>query len=167
MVGLLNRIDGWVVLGEKFFLGLLTGLMTVIMIAQVVLRYVFSRPLFWAEEVCVELLVFTTLFGFSVLLQARKLIEIDILTNALPEGINRVIRFVFQFVGLGVLGVLAWKGTTWVLRPEVQVELSPTTRLPIWYNYTLFPTAFYLMVFHQAVGLLNMIAGWGREEGKC
>lgn len=167
MVGILNRIDRYLITGERYLLGILTGLMALIMICQVVLRYAFNRPLFWAEEISVELLVFMTLFGFSVLLQSRKLIEIDILKNVFPKKLDHVILVVLQVVGLGVLAVLAWKGTVWVLRPEVRSELSPTTRIPLWINYTLFPAAFYLMVFHQAVGLVNLLTGGGRGEGTC
>lgn len=167
MVGTLNRIDRYLTAAERCFLGLLTGLLTVILCSQVVLRYGFSRPLFWAEEIAVELLVFMTLFGFSVLLQSRRLIEIDILTNVLPGRLMHGVRVTFQVVGLGVLVVLAWKGATWVLRPEVRAELSPTTGLPLWVNYTLFPVAFWFMAFHQAVGLVNLLRGGGRKEGPC
>jgi TRAP-type C4-dicarboxylate transport system permease small subunit len=157
MINLLNRLDGFLAAAEKYLLTVVAGIMTLILMAQVVLRYVFSHPLFWAEEVSVQLLVFMTLIGFSLLLRSRQHITIDIITVVLPEKFRSVLAIILDILGLALIVFFALVSTQWILRPEVRLELSPTTHLPVWYNYTMLPIALYAMAFHQLIGLIHLI----------
>ena len=57
MINALLRIDRWIAGFEKGLVIVLTGLLTGLMCTQVILRYVFNSPIFWAEEVAVQFLV--------------------------------------------------------------------------------------------------------------
>ena len=153
MVGLIRRADDLLASVEKGFLTLFSGALVLILMCQVILRYGFSRPLFWAEEISVQLLVFITLFGLSLLLRSRQMIAIDMVIGALPDRLKIAVQYFLQVLGLVVVVFFAYEGTLWILRPEVRMELSPTTGLPIWINYAMFPISFYCMVFHVAAGL--------------
>lgn len=149
----ITKLDGFLVWLERLLLQIISIALTVILMVQVILRYVFSRPLFWAEEVAVQLLVFMTLFGLSLLIQKRQLIAIDILSGVLRGRIKALVDVLLCIVALGVIGVVAREAIKWILRPEVQMELSPTIQLPIWYNYAVFPLAFGFMLVHQLTAL--------------
>lgn len=156
MLGALRIIDDSIAAVEKVVVILLTAMMTLILMSQVILRYGFSRPLCWAEEVSVQLLVFITLIGFSLLIKQRRMILIDMIVSMLPKGAQTAIAIFLQLLGLFIMLVFAYEATSWIMKPEVRITLSPTTQLPVWYNYSVFPAAFYAMSFHQFTGLFSL-----------
>jgi C4-dicarboxylate transporter, DctQ subunit len=125
------------------------------MMTQVVMRYFFSAPLFWAEEISVQLLVFVTLFGLSLLVRGGQLVSIDFLPAALPLRARHGLLALLGAVMLGLLLFLAMLGWEWVNRPEVRMELGATTQLPRWYNYSALPLAMACMAFHQFAAILR------------
>src|SRR5690625_6923836 len=68
---------------EKLLLFLFCLCLTGIMVTQVVLRYFFGAPLFWAEEVSVQFLIFMTVFGVSYLTKLHQHISIDFILEQL------------------------------------------------------------------------------------
>lgn len=68
MIHALNTLDDYLARLERLLLTVVSGAMTLILMAQVILRYAFSHPLFWAEEVSVQLLVFMTQSPYIFLL---------------------------------------------------------------------------------------------------
>ncbi len=151
----IQAVDRGLAKAERALLVSLRVTLTAIMMAQVVLRYFFSSPIFWAEEISVQLLVFITLFGLSLLMQAQQLIVIDFLPRALSPRAQAALQV---FIGLGMLALLlfvTWLGWDWINRPDVRMELGATTQLPRWYNFSALPLAFACMAFHQFAALLR------------
>ena len=157
MLVLINKADDALANAEKFIITLFSGVLVLILMSQVILRYGFSRPLFWAEEVSVQLLVFITLIGLSLLLKFRRMIAIDMVIGAFPQRVKTVVTIALQVISLAVIIYFAYQGTLWILRPESRSEISPTTGLPIWINYAMFPLTFYCMAGHVTSGLITMI----------
>mgnify|MGYP000870934556 CR=1 FL=1 len=153
----IQTTDVWLARIERVLVGSLTAALALIMMAQVILRYFFSAPLFWAEEVSVQLLVFVTLCGLSLLMQGQQLITIDFLPRALPPRAQAALQTVIGLVMLALLLFLTWLGWDWINRPEVRMELGATTQLPRWYNFSALPLAFACMAFHQFAALLRHV----------
>lgn len=164
MITILIKGDTYLAVVEKFLVTVFAGILTLILMGQVILRYGFSRPLFWAEEICVQLLVFMTLFGLSILLKEKRMIAIDFVMVCLPEKLRKGIGLLMQISGLCVVLFFAYEATLWILRPAVRMEVSPTTGLAVWINYATFPLAFYGMTVHMMIGLLEMIASFRKRE---
>jgi TRAP-type C4-dicarboxylate transport system permease small subunit len=140
---------------ERGLVIVLTAGIALIMMTQVVLRYFFSAPIFWAEEIAVQLLVFVTLFGLSLLVQKAQLVTIDFLPRALPERARHALLALLGLVMLALLVFLAWLGWEWVNRVDVRLELGATTQLPRWYNFSALPLAMALMAWHQLAAVLR------------
>lgn len=151
----IQRIDRGLATAERGLVIALTAAIAGIMMVQVVLRYFFSAPIFWAEEISVQLLVFTTLFGLSLLVQQGQLVSIDFLPRALPERARHGLMAVLGLVMLALLVVVAWLGWDWVNRPDVRMEFGATTGLPRWYNFSALPLAFGLMAWHQLAAIVR------------
>ena len=164
-------LDGGIARIERLIAIALTAAITLIMMAQVVLRYLFSAPLFWAEEISVQLLVFVTLAGVSLLIREGGLVSVDILPAALSERRRHALFVLLGLVMLPLLVFVAYWGWDWISRSEVRIELGATTQLPRWYNYAALPIAFTAMVVHQFVAVLRHLraaGGWeGQDEGNA
>jgi TRAP-type C4-dicarboxylate transport system permease small subunit len=159
-----QRVDRGLVVAERILVMALTGAIAGIMMVQVVLRYFFSAPLFWAEEIAVQLLVFTTLFGMSLLVQRSQLVSIDFVPRALSGRARHALLALLGAVMLGLLLFIAWLGWDWVSRADVRMELGATTQLPRWYNYAALPLAMVLMAWHQFAAVLRELRGLASTE---
>lgn len=161
MLQLIDRVDRGVAAAEQVLVMILTAAIAGIMMVQVVLRYFFSAPLFWAEEISVQLLVFVTLFGLSLLAHKGQLVTIDFLPQALPPKARHALFAVLGGVMLALLLFVTWLGWEWINRADVRLELGATTRLPRWYNFSVLPLAMALMAWHQAVAILRNLRSIG------
>lgn len=155
MFQLIQKFDRGVASAERVLVVALTAAITVIMMAQVILRYFFSSPIFWAEEISVQLLVFVTLFGLSLLVHQNQLVTIDFLPRALSLRARHALMAVLGVITLVLFAYIGWLSWEWVQRDDVRIELSATTQLPRWYNYSAVPVALALLVWHQFVAILR------------
>ncbi|MCB1756807.1 MAG: TRAP transporter small permease [Gammaproteobacteria bacterium] len=154
MPTLLRTLDRWLGKFEYTLLALLTGLLTLILTAQVILRYFFNSPLFWAEEVAVQILISATFIGVSYLIHTGRLVRVDFLILLSQGALRHWGERALDVVGLLTLIVLCYFATDWIMRPEVRADLSPTTQLPRWYNYAVLVVAFYTMAFHMLIRVI-------------
>lgn len=154
----IQKLDQGLARVERWLLIMTAAVMTGIMMTQVVMRYFFSAPIFWAEEISVQLLVLMTLFGLSLLVQGGQLVSIDFLPKALPAVPRHALMAALGVVLLVMLAFIAWLGIDWVLRADVRMEMSPTTQLPRWYNYAALPVAMVMMAYHQLAAILRHLS---------
>lgn len=155
MYQIIQKIDQSLASAEQVLVVALTAGIASIMMTQVVMRYFFSAPIFWAEEISVQLLVFVTLFGLSLLVQRVQLVTIDFLPRALPERARHALLAVLGLVMLALLVFIAKLGWEWINRADVRLELGATTQLPRWYNFSALPLAFAIMAWHQFAAILR------------
>jgi len=159
MYALIQTLDEALAKLEKALVIALTAAIAGIMMAQVIQRYFFSDPIFWAEEISAQLLVFVTLFGLSLLTQAGQLVTIDFLQRALGPRVGQLMLALLGLVFLGLVVFMAKLGWQWVNLPESRLELGATTQLPRWYNYSALPLAMAAMAFHQFAAVLRHLRG--------
>ena len=155
MFDYIQKTDKGLAVLERGLVIALTGAIACIMMTQVVMRYFFSAPIFWAEEISVQMLVFATLFGLSLLVHHGQLVTIDFLPQALPARARRGLLAALGVVMLALFAFLSWLGWDWISRPEVRIELGATTQLPRWYNYAVLPVAVAIMGGHQFAAILR------------
>lgn len=155
MLGYIQKVDHGLAWIERGLVVAFTGAIACIMVAQVVMRFFFGAPLFWAEEISAQMLVFVTLFGLSLLVHHGQLVTIDFLPNALPARVRHGLAAALGVVMLGLFAFLSWLGWEWIARPEVRIELGATTQLPRWWNYTVLPLAAAMMAWHQLAAILR------------
>ena len=153
----IQAIDRRLAQAEQVLVIALTAAMTGIMMTQVVMRYFFNAPIFWAEEMSVQLLVFITLFGLSLLVHKSQLVSIDFLPQALPVAARHALLALLGTLMLALFVFFTWLGWEWVNRPDVRMELGATTQLPRWYNFSALPLAFALMAWHQLAAVLREV----------
>ncbi|HSQ72019.1 MAG TPA: TRAP transporter small permease [Rubrivivax sp.] len=163
MFDFIQKVDRGLATAERGLVVALAAAMAGIMMMQVVMRYFFSAPIFWAEEISVQLLVFMTLFGLSLLVQRGQLVSIDFLPRALQPRARHGLLALLGCVMLALLVFLAWLGWEWVNRPDVRMELGATTQLPRWYNFSALPLAFALMAWHQLAAILRELRALSKD----
>ena len=130
--------------------GLLTTVALVVLL-QVVMRYLFAYPNPWSEEVSRFCFIWLSLLGASLAVEHRAHFGFDQVTKALAPRAKRVVE---RFAGAVVLLFsLLLIGTGVALMGLTAGERSPALNLPVAMVYAAAPVSGVLMVVH-------MLAEW-------
>lgn len=151
---MLKKLDNGIAKLEYIIMMLLMSALILILVAQVVLRYFFSSPIFWAEDVAVQILAILTCVGISYLIYANDMIKVDLIHAMLPEKTAALLKRGVDLVALLVMLVVCFYAVQWVMLPENRFVVSATTGLPKQYNHFLMVGSFFLMSWHLLVKVL-------------
>lgn len=83
-----DRATGWVDLAARWFMGAALLGILVMLVFQVLVRYILPFPVPWVEEVAIYLSGYVALVGMSVCLRASFHLEVTLLVELLPEQIR-------------------------------------------------------------------------------
>lgn len=100
--------------------GTMMAAIVVIMVVQVVARYVFGSSLIWAEELCRYILIWMTFLLLGLAYQKGEFVALDLLPGAMPEGARRALRVIVALPVLFFLGLMAWMGWSYAARFDNQ-----------------------------------------------
>lgn len=156
MLKIIKIIDDKIARAEYFVLIVLMVALTSILSLQVVLRYFFSSPLFWAEEVAVQIFICSSFVGISYLVFLGQLVRVDFIINYFTGKLRFYFELILVVVTFIVLFVICYHATEWILRPEIKMDISPTTGIPRWYNYLFLVVGFYFMSLHTFVKIITL-----------
>jgi len=144
----LASVERWLLIG-------LTLILTCIMCAQVLFRYFLNQPIFWAEEVALQILIIIAFVGVSYLAYLGNLVRVDVVLQLINKPSHVLLSRFLHLISLTIALLLSYVGTYWVLRPEVGTDISATTQIPLWYNYVILVCSFYCLSFHQLIKVIQ------------
>lgn len=137
-----DAVLGWL---EAAFIGLALAFTSGLLFVNVVLRYVFLRPLPWAEEVTLYLMVWIVFVGGSVVMRTRGHIAVDVLPLLLSPRANRRLALAVTGAGILFLAALFYYSGQHTLRVRSSGQLMPATLAPMWLAYLAMPVGSLLM----------------------
>lgn len=149
------RVIALFVAANRWLLIIMLAVMSVIVFANVVLRYTTSYSIEWSEEVARHLLVWMTFIGCGPVLRYGGHIAIENLQDALPRRAAIAVRVVVAGLILALLGLLLYFGVQYVDR--TQYQLTPVTQIPFSYVYLALPIGAALTVVHFVLILRDFI----------
>lgn len=129
----------------KWFSGVLIGLTVALNFVAVIMRYIFSKPISWCEEV--SLLMFVSALAFSLipLTYNRRAVKLDFFTDMMGIGAKFTCKILVDIVCAAALGTTSWLGTELMSRSKYRT----TPILFINYRYI-----YLTMVIGMAVSAL-------------
>lgn len=123
------------------------ALMAILVIAQVILRYVFNDPLDWSEEMARITFIYITFIGIGAAYGRRRHMAIDALVILLPPKMKRIVEI--SVVGLASAFLVTLIGLT--IRSMVELTKMEVTTPALEY-----PMAFVYLI--MPLGLTALIA---------
>jgi TRAP-type C4-dicarboxylate transport system permease small subunit len=124
---------------------------------QVVLRYVFNRSFFWAEEVILFAFTWLIFVASAVNLERGAHFGVDVLVNLLPGAGRRTIQVITQGIAGIILAVFVWAGFRFAAGSWVQE--SEILRLPMTYLYLALPVSASVMFIVVLRNLVRLLSG--------
>ena len=130
---------------EAVMILLLIGI-GVIMLLQVILRYVFVAPLSWAEEVCRYLFVWSAFMSIGYCFKLGKVLSVDALYSKFPGRIRTFIDILATLLTFGLFGFFFYRSIHIVSAIGRSGQVSSALELPMKYVYLAAPVGFGLGV---------------------
>ncbi len=96
-------------LNQALIVGLMAT-MALFVFANVVSRYVFNYSLVWVEELTQYQMIWITWLGAGLALREGRHVAVDLLQDALPARLRRIVRWGIVATMLAFLLALAWYG---------------------------------------------------------
>ena len=121
------------------------GLILILVIAQVAMRYLFNSPLVWSEELAVYVMVWMTFIGSVICMRDNEHIEVTILTDYLPQGLKRAIFVLSRLASAIFLLIVAYYG--FELVQENLVVTSAANQINMGLVYSILPLCSLGMLF--------------------
>ena len=148
---------------ERVLATLALVIISLISLANVVVRYFTNASFAFTEEISVFLLVILTFAGASVAIRSNRHIRIGALERLFPR--LRVPLILLQWVaGVLVLGLVLWYGGQFALEEFQWESESPGLGLPNWWYVVWLPLLALLMVVRLTQMTLDRLRGRLSDE---
>jgi TRAP-type C4-dicarboxylate transport system permease small subunit len=116
--------------------------MFVSILLQVIMRYIFGKPLLWSEEVARYLFVYFSLIGISYAIRENCHIRMVAVVNLLPAKVQTIISIVINLI-LAVL--FLWIAPQSIPFLKTQMAINATaTEIPMFFVYIVLPIGFIM-----------------------
>jgi len=128
--------------------------MSIITIANVVLRYFFSTALMWGEEITLVLVIWFTFIALAMGVKFNLHISISILPQDLPAWLETTLVKIKRVVTLIIGGIFLYYGI--ILVGFTSRSILPATGLPSAIMYLPMPVCSVLIIYESILVLFNI-----------
>lgn len=143
----------------------LLAITVVLVIANVIARYVFSYSLTWVEEVSRYLMIWSAMLGCGLALRVGGHIAVESLAESVSPAVARCIRFAIVGILVVTLLALVWIGIEYV--DFAWEQETPVLSISYGRIYLAIPIGALLMLVHLFLVARSWISTgvWERVEG--
>jgi TRAP-type C4-dicarboxylate transport system permease small subunit len=127
--------------------------MTLLVLVQIVLRYILNVPLAWVEEMTVFLMIWMAFMGAAVGVRRGTHIAMTMLVERLPRGLARIIFYVSTVAIIAFAGVVVWQGL--LLMISVGNQRSAALGVPMIYPYLIVPLGAVLIILQACANVID------------
>ncbi len=135
---------------EEFFAGICVLVMTVLVFYQVVMRYVFSQPTSWSDEIAVYAMVWSVYLSTSWAVRERAHIRVMNFINLFPKTIARALTALSDLIWFLFAIFLTWQAVILEISFWENTYESPSLGIDQKWPYLCLVVGFGLMTLRIA-----------------
>ena len=156
----IQKVDKFLSMIENAVIILGLSAMFLILLAQVIMRYVFSRPLTWSEEAARFIFVYVSFIGISYAYRQKGHIRMEVVVNLFPQAVRRGLEVL---INLGTIALFCYMIPFSFRFIGIQAGVKATaTHIPMSIVYTALPLGMALSCVRLLISSLRIV--WGEEE---
>jgi len=140
----------------------LTALTVLVMFYEVVLRYLFSAPTLWANELSLWMASFIFLFAGQYAMQQRSHIRIYVIYDLMPRWMKKTADVISCFLIVFFAFALVWGNYADAMRRFLRMETFGTAWDPPIPGIVK-PAILIIIVLVAIQAISNLIADWNKE----
>ena len=130
--------------------------------ANIIMRYFFSAPIKWSEEVVTGLFVWTCFIGSAYAYRRHEHLGVDILVKMLPGKAKKGVSLVIQIIEIAVLAMLFYVAAQYVMNSWHRV--TDVLMMPRWYFSIAVPIGFGWSLLYAVYYFIQDLRGKGKED---
>ncbi|WP_305987876.1 TRAP transporter small permease [Roseibium sp. MMSF_3544] len=142
---------------NQFLVASALAMVFLIVITNVVGRYLFGISLSWGEEVARFLMIFGVFAGAGLALRSGRLVEIDLFVALLPDRLRTLVRWGSVIVMAGFMALIFWFGVQFVSFGWNKETMA--TGISRGIPYLAIPLGSVLFLCHLALVCRKFVAG--------
>ena len=147
----ISSVSGWLS-------GIGMIVMAVVIFIDVILRYFFTRPLLFADEVSVYCMVYAAFVGAALTLKMRRHIMVDLLYKHLPPKIQLWLDVFTTLLGTFVICIITWESAGWVHYTYKSGFTSPgVLQTAMWIPMSVVPLGLFLWSMQYIVESIKVV----------
>ena len=156
----IQKVDKCLSMIENAVIILGLSAMFLILLAQVIMRYVFSRPLTWSAEAARFIFVYVSFIGISYAYRQKGHIRMEVVVNLFPQAVRRGLEVL---INLGTIALFCYMIPFSFRFIGIQAGVKATaTHIPMSIVYTALPLGMALSCVRLLISSLRIV--WGEEE---
>ena len=159
---ILDRLTGWIehALAYAFIAAVALNFI------NVVGRYGFGSTILSADELQIFIMVFMTFLGAAVVAWRNQHLRMDVLVNALPPPIRRLIK-IAELVAIVILTAFVLWNSTYYAKQMFNIgRVSDMAQVPMWIPHGVVAAGFGLMALIACLRLVEILARRAPDGGK-
>jgi TRAP-type C4-dicarboxylate transport system permease small subunit len=141
--------ERWLVLTNQWLLAALLATMSVLVMGNVLSRYLFAHSFTWVEEITRFMMIWSAFLGSGLALRVGGHIAIDTLAQSLPPGMARWVRSAIVALIAASLLAMLWLGVQYV--DFAWEQETPVLAWSYGKVYLAMPVGALLMLLHLAL----------------
>jgi TRAP-type C4-dicarboxylate transport system permease small subunit len=125
---------------------------------NVVGRYGFGSTILSADELQIYIMVFMTFLGAAVVAWRNRHLRMDVLVNALPLPLRRLVRMAELAATIVLTAFVLWNSTYYAEQMFAIGRVSDMARVPMWIPHGAVAAGFGLMALIGCLRLVQALA---------
>ncbi len=155
----MKRLMKRLIAAMSIFVGTLLLVAVAINLSNVIGRYLFDKPIYWAEEGMVFLHVGLVIIGAALVTRDNAHLRMDAAEHLMPGRLKRWIDILTSVLTVVVALVVAWMSGGIVAGMIESEQRSVAMQLPLAIPYFAFPLGFALIALFALVRLVDLLRG--------
>lgn len=120
---------------EECLLMLLLVLMTVVMFAQIIMRFAFKASMSWPEEFCRFCFVISGFLSIGYCIRRDRMLKVDILMGFFPDSVRKIFDLAGRFITLIFFAYFSYYGYFAMMNSVRGGMKSPAMEWPMYILY--------------------------------
>lgn len=141
-ISILEKFNSFI----KTLSGIVLGLMILLVLVQVLFRYVLKLPVAEAEEFARFSLIWAVMLGSTIAVRQKSHIAVEFFVDMFPPAVQRIIRSIAYFAYLAFMAILVIYG--WKLAIKGMTQISPSTQIPVGWIAMSIPVSGFISLFY-------------------
>jgi len=141
---MVEKIADKVMEGTKVLMGIFAGIMTIVVVTEVILRYAFGHSLYFAEELSRLTFVWGGFLAISVALRKGIHASVALVVDLLPRTPKRYVTLFSHATVLFFLLFIFFSSLT--VLPHQWIQFTPTLEIRMFWFYLSVPVGVGLMI---------------------
>ncbi|MDR2528214.1 MAG: TRAP transporter small permease [Synergistaceae bacterium] len=144
---------------EESFIAIALLCSTAVLFLNVVLRYVFSKSLTWAEEFIRYSMIWISFIGSAVCFRKGIHFGVDLILRVKSKWFARAVKIFIEAACLVFCCFLLKFSLDLMFFSKQSGQISPAMQAPLWVVYAVIPFSAALAVIYESVRLLLLCIG--------